>query len=90
LAQVKPQVPPPPQVAADAPLGTGQAVHDDPQELTLVLEAQVPLQSCVPPGHWPLQAALLSMQFPAQACCPEGQLTPQVPAWQVADPPVID
>jgi hypothetical protein len=58
-----------------------------PQELTLEFDRHWPLQLCVPVGHLSLQALLRPMHVPRQSCMPDGQLPPQVPFSQVADPP---
>jgi hypothetical protein len=79
----------PSQVALAAPVGRGQAWHAvAPHELTLVLEAQTPLQAWVPAAHCPSQAALLSTQAPLHSFLPDGQVPPQAPWVQVAVPPV--
>jgi hypothetical protein len=49
-AQVNPQAPPV-QVTLAEPTGDGHAVHEAPQELGLVSEAQTPLQLWVLAGH---------------------------------------
>lgn len=48
--QVNPQAPAV-QVTLAEPAGDGHAVHEVPQELGLVSEAQTPLQLCVLDGH---------------------------------------
>src|SRR5262245_35043978 len=54
------------QVAAVAPVGTGQAVHELPHEFTESLAAQMPEHGCVGPMHTPLQAFAFGMQAPRQ------------------------
>lgn len=54
----------PSQVAAAAPVGTGQAVHAVPQELALMLSAQIPVQMCIPVGHMFEQGAVDAIQAP--------------------------
>lgn len=77
------------QLTSSAPLGRGQGMHEVPQEFVLELEAQMPLQSWVPFGHWPAQLAASSMQAPWQSFFPWGQVAPHMPLpWQVAVPPV--
>lgn len=51
-----------------APTGLGQDAHDVvPQESVLPFMAQMPLQSCVPLGHEPEQAAAAAIQAPAHS-----------------------
>jgi hypothetical protein len=64
FSQLTPQEEPLLQVALPWEDGSGQGVHRLPQAATLVLDMHMPLQLCVPEGHWPLQAWLLSMQAP--------------------------
>jgi hypothetical protein len=52
--QVKPQAVPS-QVACEAPVGTGQGVHDAPQAFTLLVEGHSVAQAWVPLGHAPSQ-----------------------------------
>ena len=84
-SHVKPQAPLA-QVAV-ALVTAGQAAQREPQEFTLVFERQRPLQSCVPMGQMPMQAAPFGMQTLAQTFWPVGQLAPQVVPSQVAVPP---
>ena len=86
--QVKSQLVPS-QVVALAPVGFEQDVHAVvPHESTLVFEAQTPLQSCVPFGHTPEQAADEATQAPAQGFIPEGQAGTQAVPLHVTLPPV--
>jgi hypothetical protein len=78
--QVKPQPVVASHVALAANCGTGQAVHNALQEFTLVLLAQVPLQSWLPDGHTPLQDCALGMQTPAHSFWLTGQLPPHWPS----------
>jgi hypothetical protein len=66
FAHVKSHMPAVLHVAPDAPVGTGQAVHEVPQELTLVSGAHTPLQLCVPEGQTPEHADPEGMHAPAQ------------------------
>ena len=75
-------------VAAEAFAGTGQGVHDEPHELTLVLSKQFPLHSCVPLGQLPLHAMLVGMHAPKQSFWSLGHEPPQDVPSQVAVPPV--
>lgn len=77
----------PSQVAALAPVGTGQAVQEVPQELVLLLSTQIPEQLCVPIGHRLEQAWAFAMQDPRQSFWSLGQVPPQAPCTQVAVPP---
>jgi len=65
----------------------GQAAQLPPQEFTLVFERQRPLQSCVPMGQTPMQAAPFAMQTLAQTFSPIGHFAPQVVPSHVAAPP---
>ena len=77
------------QVVALAPTGFEHDVHAVvPQESTLVFDAQTPLQSCVPFGHTPEQAAVEATQAPAQGFIPEGQAGTQAVPLHVTLPPV--
>ena len=87
LAQMNAQVPLV-QLVLAAPTGAGQGVHEAPQEVAAVSEAQTPLQLCVPAGQVP-QTAVASMQAPLQSFCVPGHVPPQIPAVQVAVPPVM-
>jgi hypothetical protein len=85
VSQVKPQ-PWPPQLAM-ALGGDEHGVHERPQLLVLVSLAQVPLQSCVPAGHWPVHARSAAMQLPAHSFMASGHLPPHETPSQVALPP---
>jgi|GraSoiStandDraft_48_1057284.scaffolds.fasta_scaffold470343_1 hypothetical protein len=87
LAHVKSHVLPV-HVAMDAPAGTGQAVHEVPQELTLVSGAQTPLQSCVPAEQTAEHGEPEGMQVPAQTFWPMGHVAPHAPASHVDVPPM--
>jgi hypothetical protein len=52
-----------PQVAMPF-AGTVHAEQDVPHDAGLLSDLQVPLQSCVPAGHMPMQASLIGMQVP--------------------------
>jgi len=71
VPQVKSQAVPL-QVVALAPVGWGHDAQLLPHEFTLVLEAQMPLQLCVPDGQTPEQAAAVAMHVPEQIFMPEG------------------
>lgn len=71
-----------------APVGVEHPVHDIPQELVLVFEAQMPLQSCVPAPHTPAHDALPSMHVPAHSLVPAGQAGMHAVPSQVTLPPV--
>jgi len=78
----------PSQLVDEAPVGRAHAWHElVPHEFTLVFMEQTPLHACVPPGHWPSHAALLSMQLPLHSFWPDGQVPLQLPDTQVAVPP---
>jgi hypothetical protein len=87
LPQVKSQVEPS-QVVWLAPFGLGQAPHNVPHELTLLLSTQTPLQLCVPVGH-PPQTWPEGMQAPLHRICPVGHIPPHFWPSQVAVPPVM-
>jgi hypothetical protein len=78
----------PSQVATLAPVGLGHATQPVPHELTLVLDAQMPLQSCVPAGHTPEHAAAMSMHAPAQSFIAAGQTGTHMVPSQVTVPPI--
>jgi hypothetical protein len=78
----------PSQVAAVAPVGTGQALQEAPHEFTDVLEAHTFEQLCVPLGHCPLHAADEAMQTLLQSFWLVGHEPPHPVAVQVAVPPV--
>jgi hypothetical protein len=71
-----------------APVGAAHAAHDVPQELVLVFDAQMPLQSCVPVPHTPAHDALPSMHVPAHSLVPAGQAGMHAVPSQVTLPPV--
>ena len=85
--QVKLQVVPL-QLVALAPVGLGHDIHNVPQLSTLVFEAQIPAQSCVPVPHTPEHAADPSMHVPAHSFIPGGQVGTHAVPSQVASPPV--
>lgn len=86
-AQVKSHVVPS-HVVALAPVGFGHELHDvAPQLSTLVFDAQIPLQLCVPAGHVP-QAAVMATHAPAHSCMLAGQAGMHAVPSQVTEPPV--
>ncbi len=85
VLQSKPQLPV--QLASEF-AGTAQLAHVGPHSVTSLSATHRPEQSCVPPGHMPVQAALFAMQLPAHSFCPVGHVAPQVVPSQVAVPPV--
>lgn len=85
--QVKSQLVPL-HVVSLAPVGLGQAVHEVPQESTLLFVAQIPLQLWVPTGQTPAHAIPLSMQADKHSFNPVGQLGTQAVPSQVTDPPI--
>ena len=89
MLQLRPHVEPS-QVALEAPVGTGQAMHDvEPHEFTLMFELQSPPQSWLPLPHVAEQVAAASMHAPAQGFLPVGHVGTHWPcALHVADPPV--
>lgn len=86
LLQVNPHLVPS-QVAV-ALAGAEQAVHDVvPQLPTLLLDWQVPEQSCEPEGQTPLHDAVEAMHAPAHSFMLAGQVPPHDVPSQVAVPP---
>jgi hypothetical protein len=77
----------PSQVAASACAGTGQGVHDVPQEFTSWSDEQRSPQACVPTAQEPSQPDAASMQTPWQSFLLAGQAPPQARETQVAVPP---
>jgi hypothetical protein len=67
--------------------GTGQALHIDPHELVLSLGRHTPLQSCLPPGHWPMHEVPGARHLPKQSTLPPVHSPPHMPFGQVALPP---
>jgi hypothetical protein len=78
----------PSQLELDAPTGNAHGVHALPQELVLLSGTQTLLQLWVPGAQLPSQAAVRSMQTPRQRLLPLGHCPPQLPAAQVAVPPL--
>lgn len=78
----------PSHVVPLAPTGFEHDVHAVvPHESTLVFDAQTPLQSWVPLGHWPEQAADVATHAPAHGFIPEGQAgTQAVPLHDTVPP----
>jgi len=77
------------QVVALAPTGFEHEAHEVvPHESTLVFDAHTPLQSCVPFGHTPEQAADAATQAPAHGFIPEGQAGTHAVPLHVTVPPV--
>jgi len=62
----------PSQIVALAPGGFAQDVQLAPHESTLVFDAQMPLQSCVPVGQTPEQEDAVSMHVPTHSFFPVG------------------
>jgi hypothetical protein len=88
VPQVKPHFAPS-QVACEAPVGTGQAMHAvRPHEFTLVFESHTPPQSWLPMSHAVEQVAVEAMQEPEHSFWFAGQAPPHVPFVQVAVPPL--
>jgi hypothetical protein len=77
------------QVVALAPVGLGHAVHKVvPQVSTLVFNAQMPPQLCVPAGHTPEHAAAMSMHVPAHSFIPDEQAGIHAVPSHVTVPPI--
>jgi len=71
-----------------APFGLGQALHNFPHELVLLMSTHTSPQLCVParqpPQSWPE-----GVQAPLQRTCPAGHIPPHFWSSQVAVPPVM-
>jgi hypothetical protein len=69
--------------------GVVHGAHAVPQLLVLVFVWQIPLQSCVPAGHIPMQVWSCAMHAPAQSFWLAGQVPPHdVPSHVAVPPPV--
>jgi hypothetical protein len=77
-----------PSHVASALSGGRQGVQEVPQELTSLLATQFPPQSCLPAGHWPLQAMPVGIHAPAHSWVPPGQALPHFVPSHVAVPPI--
>jgi len=76
----------PPLQVAEAFCGTGHAVHEVPQPLTLVFDRHTPAQLCMPAGQVMVHVDDERMQTPLQSLKPVAQTPPQRPLVQVAAP----
>jgi hypothetical protein len=77
-----------PSQVASAFSGGAQGMQPVPQLLRSVSATQLPLQSCLPAGHWPLHACAVGTQAPAQIFVPSGHWLPHFVPSQVALPPL--